>query len=42
VELVKGSPLSERAQALGQRVGLTLLMLLMGLAFYNDVARLIG
>ena len=42
VEAVKGSPLSERAQALGQRVGLTLLMMLMGLAFYNDLARLIG
>jgi regulator of sigma E protease len=42
VELVKGSPLSERAQALGTQIGLTLLVLLMGLAFYNDLARLIG
>lgn len=42
VEWVKGSPLSERAQALGQQVGLTLLVLLMGLAFYNDLARFIG
>jgi regulator of sigma E protease len=42
VEAVKGSPLSERAQVLGQKVGLTLLMMLMGLAFYNDLARLIG
>jgi len=42
VEWVKGSPLSERAQAFGQQIGLTLLVLLMGLAFYNDLARLIG
>jgi regulator of sigma E protease len=41
VELAKGSPLSERAQALGQQVGLTLLIALMGLAFYNDILRLI-
>jgi regulator of sigma E protease len=37
VEWVKGSPLSERAQAFGQQVGLTFLVLLMGLAFYNDL-----
>lgn len=42
VELVKGSPLSERAQAVGQQVGLTLLIALMGLAFYNDILRLIN
>ena len=37
IELVKGSPLSERAQALGQQVGIALLLLLMSLAFYNDI-----
>ncbi len=42
VEWLKGSPLSERAQAFGQQIGLTLLVLLMGLAFYNDIARQIG
>ena len=42
VELVKGSPLSDRAQAVGQQVGLTLLIALMGLAFYNDILRLIN
>jgi regulator of sigma E protease len=42
VELVKGSPLSERAQAVGQQVGLTMLIALMGLAFYNDILRLIN
>ncbi len=41
VELAKGSPLSDRAQAVGQQVGLTLLIALMGLAFYNDILRLI-
>jgi regulator of sigma E protease len=37
IELVKGSPLSERAMATGQVVGLTMLAGLMGLAFYNDI-----
>jgi regulator of sigma E protease len=41
VEAVKGSPLSDRAQVVGQQVGLTLLIALMGLAFYNDILRLI-
>src|SRR3546814_12388709 len=39
VEALKGSPLSERAQEAGQRVGLTMLVLLMGLAFYNEMGR---
>ena len=39
-ELVKGSPLSERAQALGQQVGILLLLMLMSFAFYNDLSRL--
>ena len=42
VEAAKGSPLSERAQVFGLWVGVMLLALLMGLAFYNDLARLIG
>ena len=42
VEIIKGSPLSERVMAAGQRVGLTFLILLMGLAFYNDLSRLVG
>jgi regulator of sigma E protease len=40
IELVKGSPVSERVQIAGQYVGLTLLMALMGLAFYNDILRI--
>lgn len=41
IELVKGSPLSERAMAAGQYVGLALILGLMGLAFYNDLQGLI-
>ena len=41
IELVKGSPLSERAMVAGQYVGLALLASLMGLAFYNDILQLI-
>jgi regulator of sigma E protease len=39
VEGIKGSPLSERAQMFGQQVGIALLMVLMSLAFYNDISR---
>jgi regulator of sigma E protease len=38
IEFLKGSPLSERAQLLGQQVGIALLLLLMSLAFYNDIS----
>jgi regulator of sigma E protease len=40
VELVKGSPLSETALLIGQKIGITLLLALMSLAFYNDLVRL--
>jgi len=39
VEAVKGSPMSERAQNFGQQVGIALLVVLMSLAFYNDISR---
>jgi len=39
IELVKGSPLSERAMIAGQYIGMALLMGLMSLAFYNDILR---
>ncbi len=42
MELVKGSPVSEHAQLLGQRIGIAVLLVLMGLAFYNDLTRLFG
>ena len=37
IELVKGSPVSERVMAAGQYIGLALIAGLMGLAFYNDI-----
>ncbi len=42
IELVRGRPLSEEAQILGQKIGMALLLALMFLAFYNDLARLFG
>jgi regulator of sigma E protease len=39
IELVKGSPLSERAMLAGQYVGMALLLTLMSIAFYNDILR---
>ena len=42
IELIKGSPLSDVAQELGQRLGLVLLVMLMGLALFNDLSRLLG
>jgi regulator of sigma E protease len=41
IELVKGSPLSDRAMVVGQYVGLAMLAGLMGLAFYNDILQLV-
>ena len=41
-EVIKGGPLSERVMEIGQQIGLTLLALLMALAFYNDINRLIS
>jgi regulator of sigma E protease len=41
IELAKGRPLSERAMAVGQYIGLALLAGLMGLAFYNDILHLV-
>ncbi len=40
VEAIKGSPVSEAVEAIGQRVGIMLLIMLMVLAFYNDIMRL--
>jgi len=39
-ELIKGSPVSEKTQLFGQQMGMVLLGLLMVVAFYNDVVRL--
>ena len=37
VELLKGSPMSERSQIIGQQFGIVALILLMSFAFYNDL-----
>jgi regulator of sigma E protease len=39
IEWAKGAPLSERAQIIGQQVGIALLILLLGVALFNDIAR---
>jgi regulator of sigma E protease len=42
VEWIKGSPLSERTQVVGQQVGIGLLVLMMGVALFNDILRQFG
>jgi len=42
IEIVKGSPVSEKIQQMGQQVGLALLLVLMSLAVFNDIQRLIN
>ena len=42
IEGLKGSPLSERAQLIGQQIGIVALLLLMSFAFYNDIARILS
>lgn len=42
VEIIRGSPLSERVMAIGQQIGMTMLFTLMVIAIYNDIYRLIS
>lgn len=42
VEFIKGSPVSENTQVLGQKIGIIMLGGLMFLAVFNDINRLIG
>jgi len=42
IEALKGSPLSEKSQFIGQQFGILALILLMSFAFYNDIARILG
>ncbi|MDZ7736436.1 MAG: RIP metalloprotease RseP [Gammaproteobacteria bacterium] len=42
IEFVKGSPVSESVQAVGQQIGLALLLGLMSVVIYNDIVRLLG
>jgi len=39
-EIVKGSPVSDRAFEVGQRIGMAMLAVLMALALFNDLSRL--
>ena len=41
-ELIRGKPLSEQVQQLGLRIGITLMLTMMLLAFFNDLTRLFG
>jgi regulator of sigma E protease len=40
IDSIKRTPLSLRAKLVFQQVGLTMLLMLMGLAFWNDLSRL--
>jgi regulator of sigma E protease len=42
LEAVRGRPLSEPFMLLTQRIGMSLVVLLMGVALFNDFVRLIG
>jgi regulator of sigma E protease len=42
IEWAKGGPLSDRAYMVGQQMGLVLLVLLMGLAVFNDLSGIFG
>ena len=42
IEIFKGSPVSDRIMEIGQKLGLSLLLVLMAFAFYNDINRLIS
>jgi regulator of sigma E protease len=41
-ELIKGSPVSDKAIEIGQQLGMALLFVLMAFALYNDINRLIS
>ncbi len=42
VEIIKRGPVSEKTMEIGQQIGLTLLLMLMAFAFYNDINRLLS
>ncbi len=42
IEIVKGSPVSETTEIIGQKIGIALLFCLMSIAIYNDLLRLAG
>lgn len=42
IEAIKGKPVSERTEFIGQQVGIILILMLMVVAFYNDIVRLLN
>lgn len=42
IEIIKGSPVSETVEVVGQKIGMALLFGLMSIAIYNDLLRLVG
>ena len=42
IEIVKGSPVSESFEMLGQRIGIMIIIMMMALAIGNDLSRLFG
>ena len=42
IEALRGKPLSERAQEMGFRIGLALVLMLMIFATYNDILHLLA
>ena len=42
LEIIRRKPLSDRAMEIGQQFGMALMLMLMALAFYNDINRLIS
>ncbi len=42
IEWIRGRPLSDAVQAAGQQLGMVALLMLMSLAFYNDILRLLS
>ncbi len=41
IEMLKGSPLSDKSLVVGQQIGIAMLLALTCIVFYNDIARLI-
>jgi regulator of sigma E protease len=41
VEILKGSPVSEQIEIIGQKIGILMLFGLMSIAIYNDLLRLV-
>ena len=42
IEIIKGSPVSETTEIIGQKIGIALLFCLMSIAMYNDLLRLVS